>query len=199
MLVFRASHAQCRIVQPAAILARTAHHFPPISRSITVLPPRFRVQRAVTSGRRFNSTAPPSAPQLSRWRQFLQTLGRVTLVTLLSTGGLFYYISYKDRTPGPQEPFDPSKKTIVVLGSGWGATSLLKSLNNEDYNVVRILHPCLFTGYNYSQGCDKSEELFPFHPSTSISRNWDTRCTLYHPGYPTHYSAQGARCSCLRG
>lgn len=57
-------------------------------------------------------------------------------MTLVGTGSLFYYSSYKDRTPGVQEPFDPSKKTVVVLGSGWGATSLLKSLNNEDYNVV---------------------------------------------------------------
>jgi NADH:ubiquinone reductase (non-electrogenic) len=80
----------------------------------------------------------PVVPKQSRWRRFLQTLGRVTLVTILAAGGTFYYISYKDRTPGPQQPFDPEKKTIVVLGSGWGATSLLKSLDNEDYNIVRI-------------------------------------------------------------
>ncbi len=76
--------------------------------------------------------------QLSPWRRFLQTLGRVTLFTILSSGGIFLYVTYKDRTPGPQQPFDPSKKTVVVLGSGWGATSLLKSLDNEDYNVVRL-------------------------------------------------------------
>ncbi|KAF8342834.1 putative NADH dehydrogenase [Cantharellus anzutake] len=86
-----------------------------------------------------SSSLPPSPSfQLSPWRRFLQTLGRVTLVTILTSGGVFLYITHKDRTPGPQEPFDPSKKTIVILGSGWGATSLLKSLDNEDYNVVVI-------------------------------------------------------------
>lgn len=35
-------------------------------------------------------------------------------------------------------PFDPEKKTIVVLGSGWGATSLLSTLDTADYNVVRL-------------------------------------------------------------
>jgi NADH:ubiquinone reductase (non-electrogenic) len=63
----------------------------------------------------------------------------VTLITLIGTGGTFYYITYKDRTPGAQAPFDPDKKTVVILGSGWGATSLLKTLDNEDYNVVRVL------------------------------------------------------------
>ena len=56
---------------------------------------------------------------------------------MVTAGGLFYYVAHKDRTPGPQEPHDPTKKTIVVLGSGWGATSLLNSLDTEEYNVVR--------------------------------------------------------------
>ena len=33
---------------------------------------------------------------------------------------------------------DPNKKTLVVLGSGWGSTSLLKGLNTEDYNVIVV-------------------------------------------------------------
>jgi NADH:ubiquinone reductase (non-electrogenic) len=33
-------------------------------------------------------------------------------------------------------PFDPEKKTLVILGSGWGATSLLKNMDTADYNVV---------------------------------------------------------------
>jgi len=133
-------------VRPAASFTRAARHHAAITRSITISPPRLLLQPPVAFGRRFNSTVPPSVPQLSRWRRFLQTLGRVTLVVLLGTGGLFYYVSYKDRTPGPQEPFDPEKKTIVVLGSGWAATSLLKSIDNEDYNVVRIPSGLPFTG-----------------------------------------------------
>ncbi|KAF8576339.1 FAD/NAD-binding domain-containing protein [Ramaria rubella] len=74
----------------------------------------------------------------SRWRSFLQILGRVTLVTLVTTGGVFYYITQKDRHPGEQLPHDPNKKTLVILGSGWGATSLLKSLDTENFNVIVI-------------------------------------------------------------
>lgn len=37
-----------------------------------------------------------------------------------------------------QLPHDPEKKTLVVLGSGWGATSLLGKLDTTDYNVVSV-------------------------------------------------------------
>ncbi|KAJ2934436.1 hypothetical protein H1R20_g2665, partial [Candolleomyces eurysporus] len=50
----------------------------------------------------------------------------------------FYFLTQRDRTPGAQAPFDPEKKTVVVLGSGWGATSLLSTLDTKDYNVVVI-------------------------------------------------------------
>ena len=54
----------------------------------------------------------------------------------MTSGGLLYYVAYKDRTPGPQLPPDPTKKNLVILGSGWGATSLLDGLDTTDYNVV---------------------------------------------------------------
>jgi NADH:ubiquinone reductase (non-electrogenic) len=79
------------------------------------------------------------APGQSKWRSFLQILGRVTLITLVTGAGTFYYFTQKDRHPGTQLPFDPERKTIVVLGSGWGATSLLKTLDTTDYNVVSTL------------------------------------------------------------
>ena len=57
-------------------------------------------------------------------------------MTILVTGGVFVYITQKDRHPGSQLPFDPAKKTVVVLGSGWASTSFIKSLDTADYNVV---------------------------------------------------------------
>ena len=75
---------------------------------------------------------------MSFWRRFLQTTGSVTLVTAAS-GVAFYYFAQKDKTPGIQLPHDPSKKTLVICGSGWGATSLLNSLDTNDYNVVSVL------------------------------------------------------------
>jgi NADH:ubiquinone reductase (non-electrogenic) len=47
-------------------------------------------------------------------------LGRVTLFTIVPTGGVFYYITQRERNPGPQLPHDPSKKNVVIVGSGWG-------------------------------------------------------------------------------
>lgn len=57
-------------------------------------------------------------------------------MTLIGTTGVFYYYTQKDKHPGAQLPFDDKKKTLVVLGSGWGASSLLKTIDTEDYNVV---------------------------------------------------------------
>lgn len=81
---------------------------------------------------------PPIYLRPSRWRRFLQSLGRVTLVSVIGLSGTFYYLTQKDRHPGVQLPHDPLKKTVVVLGSGWGATSFLKGLDTTDYNVIVI-------------------------------------------------------------
>jgi len=100
--------------------------------------------RRVQSFRRLLSTPPttptppPPHPELSAWRRGLQTLGRVTLITIVTTGGVFYYITQRERNPGPQLPHDPSKKNVVVVGSGWASTAFLKSLDTSDYNVTVI-------------------------------------------------------------
>ncbi|KAK7438080.1 NADH:ubiquinone oxidoreductase [Stygiomarasmius scandens] len=85
-----------------------------------------------------SDVTPPPPRNGSKWRSFLQTLGRATLVSIIGGAGAFYYITQKERHPGQQLPYDPEKKTIVILGSGWGATSLLKTLDTMDYNVVVI-------------------------------------------------------------
>jgi NADH:ubiquinone reductase (non-electrogenic) len=43
---------------------------------------------------------------------------------------------YVQRHPQDQLPYDPEKKTIVILGSGWASTSLLKDIDTDHYNVV---------------------------------------------------------------
>lgn len=45
---------------------------------------------------------------------------------------------YEQRHPEPQQELDPSKKTIVVLGSGWASTSFLKAIDTTHYNVVVV-------------------------------------------------------------
>src|SRR5882762_4063718 len=75
----------------------------------------------------------------SNWQKFLQSVGRVTLVTILTMGRVFVYtmqslrrvtlvvilmtggvlvVIMQDRHPGLQLPFDPTKKTVAVVGSG---------------------------------------------------------------------------------
>ncbi|RKO91766.1 hypothetical protein BDK51DRAFT_20835 [Blyttiomyces helicus] len=42
------------------------------------------------------------------------------------------------RNPPNQLPWDHTKKTVAILGSGWAATSILKDLDTEHYNVVVV-------------------------------------------------------------
>ncbi|MCJ1442977.1 MAG: NADH:ubiquinone oxidoreductase [Stictis urceolatum] len=67
-----------------------------------------------------------------RWTWRLTKLGAVA-----GLGWLFYDI-YLLRTPDEQAEPDPSKKTLVILGTGWGSVSLLKKLDTENYNVIVI-------------------------------------------------------------
>lgn len=99
----------------------------------------------------------PPPPRQSSWRNFLQLLGRTTLIGIVVGAGGFYYITQREKHPGPQLPFDPEKKTVVVLGSGWGATSLLSTIDTTDYNVV-----CDFRAFLYYM-------LSHSHPSRSLS------------------------------
>ncbi|KAH0828648.1 NADH dehydrogenase [Lanmaoa asiatica] len=94
--------------------------------------------RRLVSRARFVRALSTPPQQQNRWRGFLQLVGRVSLVSVVAATGTLYYISHKERHPGPQLPFDPDKKTLVVLGSGWGATSLLKHLDTENYNTIVI-------------------------------------------------------------
>ncbi|KAJ7100625.1 pyridine nucleotide-disulfide oxidoreductase-domain-containing protein [Mycena belliarum] len=109
-----------------------------------VLPSRVRAFPSQHQTRRLLSSAEPVAslptppPKSSKWRSGAKIVNRTFWVSLLAGVGSFYYVTQKDRTPGPQLPHDPEKKTVVVLGSGWGATSFLNTLDTTEYNVVVI-------------------------------------------------------------
>ena len=65
------------------------------------------------------------------WRLFK----RLSLGTLVGVVG---YGIYDARNPPEQLGFDPTKKTLAILGSGWAATSILKDLDTEHFNVVVV-------------------------------------------------------------
>lgn len=64
-------------------------------------------------------------------KRTLYTAGIASVVT-------FAYFAYQANHPPDQLPQDPTKKTIVVLGSGWAATSMLEHIDTTNYNVIVI-------------------------------------------------------------
>lgn len=77
---------------------------------------------------------PPPKKRRNWWWKIKFAVYTTTLGSLIAAG---YYV-YEANHPPEQLPFDPSKKTLVVLGSGWGATALLDQIDTENYNVVVI-------------------------------------------------------------
>ncbi|GAB7357871.1 hypothetical protein MBLNU230_g0042t1 [Neophaeotheca triangularis] len=69
---------------------------------------------------------------------FFRWTWRLTLLALIGGTINTGYTIYVNRNPADQADPDPSKKTLVVLGTGWGSVSLLKKLDTENYNVVVI-------------------------------------------------------------
>ncbi|CEJ90596.1 Putative FAD/NAD(P)-binding domain-containing protein [[Torrubiella] hemipterigena] len=71
-------------------------------------------------------------------RKTFRWMWRLTYLSVIGVFGYTCYVIYDDRNPEPQFEQDPTKKTIVVLGTGWGSVSLLKKLDTENYNVVVV-------------------------------------------------------------
>ncbi|KAI4131667.1 MAG: hypothetical protein LQ347_002870 [Umbilicaria vellea] len=85
------------------------------------------------------SYAETVAPKTKRrGRTTLRWIWRATYLSALGGVGWLTYNIYTLRTPQEQFEPDPSKKTLVILGTGWGAVSLLKKLDTENYNVIVI-------------------------------------------------------------
>ncbi|KAL2156254.1 hypothetical protein VTH82DRAFT_999 [Thermothelomyces myriococcoides] len=84
-----------------------------------------------------SDAAPVQPPKKRRFRK-LRWAWRFAYLSAIA--GIVYigYGVYQDRHPEPQVPPDPSKKTLVILGTGWGSVSLLKRLDTENYNVIVI-------------------------------------------------------------
>lgn len=94
-----------------------------------------------TSPRAFNAV-PKSSPGVIK-----KTFRTLTAVTVLTLVGAASYLSYKvhlESNPAEQvkqtSTFENGrkKKTLVILGSGWGSISLLKNLDTTLYNVVVV-------------------------------------------------------------
>ncbi|GEQ69707.1 hypothetical protein JCM33374_g3381 [Metschnikowia sp. JCM 33374] len=99
-----------------------------------------------TSARAFNAAGANAAkkPTVSPIKR---TFKFVAGATLLSTVGALAYVGYKiqrEAFPAKQDTQVATfadgrkKKTLVILGSGWGSIPLLKNLDTSLYNVVIV-------------------------------------------------------------
>ncbi|KAI9369258.1 hypothetical protein BJX61DRAFT_545736 [Aspergillus egyptiacus] len=79
-----------------------------------------------------------AAPKPRKRFRFFRWTYRLTLLAGVGLAGQLAYSIYDQRTPIEQFVPDPNKKTLVILGTGWGSVSLLKKLDTENFNVVVI-------------------------------------------------------------
>lgn len=88
--------------------------------------------------------SPTSLKPKSKLRSFGKFVSRFALYSTLTIAGYFSYSLYKELHPNDQEPQSPTfadgspRKTLVILGTGWGAVSLLQELDTSLYNVVIV-------------------------------------------------------------
>ncbi|KAI0023238.1 hypothetical protein F4780DRAFT_103187 [Xylariomycetidae sp. FL0641] len=102
---------------PSAILSRLG----PVSRQFA---------------RSYADAAPKKKP--GKIRTTFKWLRRAVYLSLLGIAGIAIYDGYLDRFPDEQFVPDPQKKTLVILGTGWGSVALLKKLDTANYNVVVV-------------------------------------------------------------
>lgn len=141
-----------------------------------------------TFRRTYADVAPLKKPRKFRW---FKNLWRLTYISAF--GGIAYlgYGVWDLRHPDDQFEPDPSKKNLVILGkypnrvpwdsslyllligTGWGAISLLKNLDTENYNVI-VVSPrnyFLFTPLLPSCTTGTVEHRSIMEPIRSITRH----------------------------
>ncbi|KAJ1656194.1 NADH:ubiquinone oxidoreductase [Dispira simplex] len=93
-----------------------------------------RYTSTTSSGSNAGSNKNSSGRWGSKWRAFKY----ITLMVGVGTISYGAMATYYRRHPIRQAEPDETKKTLVILGTGWGATSLLKTLDTSLYNVVVV-------------------------------------------------------------
>lgn len=95
-----------------------------------------------SSARAFNAI--PKKPKAGLIKRTVRGVAGISLLTVLGATGYVGYKVHKESNPAEQakqtSTFETGqkKKTLVILGSGWGSISLLKNLDTTLYNVVVV-------------------------------------------------------------
>ncbi|KAH6680766.1 hypothetical protein B0J14DRAFT_579329 [Halenospora varia] len=122
--------------------------------------------------RAYAEVATPPAQKPRRFR-FFKFLWRATYISAIAGTAYLAYGVWELRHPEEQFEPDPSKKNLVILGTGWGAVSLLKKLDTENYNVI-VISPrnyFLFTPLLPSCTTGTVEHRSIMEPIRSITRH----------------------------
>lgn len=97
-----------------------------------------------TTACRCQTVKPVATKKHFFYRKAANSVLQVTLASLLLGTGYISYSLYRESHPKAQQPQTETfpdgrpRKTLVILGSGWGSVSLLKSLDTTLYNVIVI-------------------------------------------------------------
>ncbi|KAJ6073399.1 External alternative NADH-ubiquinone oxidoreductase [Penicillium canescens] len=82
--------------------------------------------------------SPSPAPKPNKRFRLLLWSWRLAWLSGLGVTSIVGFSIYTLRYPEEQIEPDPSKKTLVILGTGWGSVSLLKKLDTQNYNVMVV-------------------------------------------------------------
>ncbi|EEH03668.1 alternative NADH-dehydrogenase [Histoplasma capsulatum G186AR] len=137
MFLRSAAHLSPAACSSLSILSiRSAHYAGPLRHASLSNP---ALQRSFRRTYADLPAPPPSQPPTPKRRfRVFRWMYRLTLMSLLAGAGALGYSVYLLRNPDEQVQPDASKKTLVILGTGWGSVSLLKRLDTENYNVIVI-------------------------------------------------------------
>ncbi|RDW88718.1 putative alternative NADH-dehydrogenase NDH2 [Coleophoma cylindrospora] len=131
-----------------------------------------------TFRRTYADVAPAKKPKRFR---FFRYAWRLTYLSAIAGTAYLAYGVYELRHPDDQFLPDPTKKNLVILGTGWGAVSLLKKLDTENYNVI-VISPrnyFLFTPLLPSCTTGTVEHRSIMEPIRSITRHKKAAVKFY--------------------
>lgn len=113
---------------------------------------------------------------------FWKTTGKLLLTgTIFGLGYMGWSIYDITHPRSHQLPQDPSKKTLVILGSGWGSVSLLKKIDTSNYNVIVVSPRNFFLFTPLLPACTTGtvEHRSIMEPIRGIIRNKQSDVTYY--------------------
>ncbi|KAI6371621.1 hypothetical protein MCOR25_003904 [Pyricularia grisea] len=174
-----------QVVQPA-IRLQSQYRFISMRTRRPVYSTPASVQSQLQIQRRLESTEAPAvtlSPQQPPKKKFRKLRFLWRLIQLSLIGGLGYtaYSIYQERHPAEPADPDPNRKTLVILGTGWGSVSLMKNLDVENYNVI-VISPrnyFLFTPLLPSCTTGTIEHRSIMEPVRTILRNKKAKVKYY--------------------